>query len=298
MFGVVFARGESAWAYQGDFHEEAEVAEALGIVCTSVDLDDLIVGDPEAALAHWPRPAGRTWIYRGFILSPEDYETLEMAVEERGERLWIDVNEMGRASLLSSWLEALGPRTPATVCTETEDPEEAWEEAQEFLGPPPWVIRDHQKSARQLWASACFVPEGTDLEGFAERCANLVDFRGGELVGGIVVRRFVTLAPLAVGGVPLTHEGRPVTDEHRLFFYQGRLVAQAPYLDVDTAPIDGSRWADLPRLVGSRFFVADVARLAGGGTTVIEINDGGHAMLPPRLEPAELYGAIVDDPPR
>jgi len=113
-----------------------------------------------------------------------------------------------------------------------------------------------------------------------------------------VVRRFVRLAELRRDGLSLTHEGRAVTDEHRLVYYQGRLVTQAPYLDVDAATFDASDYADLPSVVGSRFFVADVARVGGGGTTIIEINDGGHAILPPRCEPAELYEAMLDDPPR
>jgi len=32
--------------------------------------------------------------------------------------------------------------------------EEAWEVAQE-LGPPPWIVKDHVKSAKERWHRAC-----------------------------------------------------------------------------------------------------------------------------------------------
>ena len=84
-----------------------------------------------------------------------------------------------------------------------------------------------------------------------------------------------------------------MTDEHRLVFWEGRLVCHAPYYDAESVPEDPRQFAFLGRTIGSPFFTADVARLAGGGYTVIEINDGGSSVLPEQMDPRELYRAVM-----
>jgi len=88
---------------------------------------------------------------------------------------------------------------------------------------------------------------------------------------------------------------RPVADEHRLVFWEGRLVAHAPYDDVESRlePHEASAYAFLGRVLSSPFFTADVARLAAGGTTIIEINDGGSSTLPEQMDPRVLYRALA-----
>ena len=72
-----------------------------------------------------------------------------------------------RASYVPHWAAALGGATPATVWTEGDDVDEAWEAAQR-LGPPPWIVKDHLKSAKEAWDEACFVPAGADRVRFGE----------------------------------------------------------------------------------------------------------------------------------
>ena len=100
-----------------------------------------------------------------------------------------------------------------------------------------------------------------------------------------MIKKYLELATLA-GWTP---EQRRVTDEHRLVFWEGRLVAHAPYYDVDAALDDPQQFAFLGRVIGSPFFTADVARLAAGGYSVIEINDGGSSILPEQMDPRDLY---------
>jgi hypothetical protein len=104
-----------------------------------------------------------------------------------------------------------------------------------------------------------------------------------------VVKKFLDLATLP-GWTP---EQRRVTDEHRLVFWEGRLVAFAPYLDVDSRLSDPGQFAYLGRVVDSPFFTADVARLSSGGYTVIELNDGGSSIFPEQLDPRDLYRAVA-----
>ncbi len=251
----------------------------------------MLSGEADRAVAHLPRGCGRRWLYRGWLLSEGEYRRLYDAVLDRGDTLVVTPHQLEEAAYLPSWAPRLGDRTPPSLWTDSDDPEEAYEEALETLGPPPWILKDHLKSARQRWHRACFVPAGADLEAFRLRCEGLIDFRGDRFERGLVVRRFVDLAML-----PYRTEGRDVPDEHRIFFWNGRPVAHAPYYDVPPEPVDLGRFGDLGQAIDSPFFTADVARRTDGRWIVIELNDGGCSGLPAQLDPWVLYGAILDDP--
>jgi hypothetical protein len=157
------------------------------------------------------------------------------------------------------------------------------------LGPPPWVVKDHVKSVKELWHRACFVPEAASYEDFADVCERLLAARGDRFERGFVVRKYLELATLP-GCLP---EQRRVTDEHRLVFWEGRLVCHAPYYDADSTLENPRQFAFLGRVIESPFFTADVARLAAGGYTVIEVNNGGSSVLPEQMDPRELYRAVL-----
>lgn len=285
--GILFGRARGAWAADDRLELEADAAEALDLPVGLVSLDDLVNGRADDALRSLPRGRGRTWVYRGWLLSPAEYAELYEAILERGDQLHVSPDEFVEASCVPSWAPLLGRRTPATIWTEDTDPGEAWELARDALGPPPWIVKDHVKSAKEHWDSACLVPAGADFERFAEICEALVDFRGDRFEGGLVVRKFVDLRP-----IPFATPHGPAHDEHRLVFWNGALVASSPYFDADVEPLDTRPFRDLGRLIGSPFFSADVARLADGGTTIVEINDGGCTTMPEQLDTLALYRAM------
>lgn len=288
---ILFGRGRAHTMLEDSYDLESHVAHSMGLVYDQVALDEVVFDLPERAVSHLPRGRGRRWLYRGWILSEEEYQGLYDAILDRGDTLIVTPHQLAQAAYLPNWAPSLGGLTPASVWTESEDAEEAWEAALSTLGPPPWILKDHLKSARQLWHSACFVPRGADLDAFRSRCEGLLAFRGDRFERGLVVRRFVSLATL-----PYQTEGRDVPDEHRIFFWNGQPVAHAPYYDVERDPVDLSAFDALGEVIDSPFFTADVARLEDGGWIVVELNDGGSSGLPAQLDPWALYEAILDDP--
>lgn len=289
-FGVLFGRGVGE--VDDGLDREAHVLDSLGVPYEGVDLDALAHEDLDRALRDLSRRRGRTWLYRGWMMFEEDYERLWEALLDRGDRLVVSPASFAAAAYLPAWAPVLGDLTPASVWTEGDDPEEAWEAAQD-LGPPPWIVKDHLKSARQWWERACYVPAGADADTFRAICEGLLEHHGDRFQRGFVVRRFVELRPL-----PWRTAGHPVFDEHRVFFWNGRPVAHAPYHDVDDArPLARVPFADLGDRIDSPFFAADIGRLAAGGHTVVELNDGGSAALPAQLDPWQLYEAVLRDPP-
>jgi hypothetical protein len=287
-FGILFGRPGSAPDLDDRFELEALAAEELDIESYAVSLELIVNGDAERAVRRLPRGRSRRWLYRGWMLSEEEYTALYEAVLERDEELVVDPESFALATYAPQYLPLLGEQSAPARWTEDESIEEAWELAQE-LGPPPWIVKDHVKSAKERFYRACFVPEGASFEDFREICEALLEFRGDRFERGFVVKKYVELATLP----GFTPEQRRVTDEHRLFFWEGKLVAHAPYYDVDTTLEAPNQFDVLGKLVDSPFFTADVARLASGGFTVVELNDGGCSTLPEQLDPRDLYRALL-----
>jgi hypothetical protein len=281
---VLFGRAERVQSGDDRFELEALALEELGVASWAVPLEPVVLGDAERALRKLPRPAERTWLYRGWMLREEEYRALYEAFDDRQEQLVVDPNSFAEAAFAPNYLPLLAEHSAPARWTESDDVREAWEVAAE-LGPPPWIVKDWVKSAKEEWFRACLVPEGADFDDFAAICERFLELRGDSFESGFVVKKYLELATLP----GWTAERRRVTDEHRLIFWEGDLVAHAPYHDVDATLDDPSRFAFIGDRLSSPFFTADVARLADGGWTVVEINDGGSSIFPERLDPRDFY---------
>lgn len=285
---IVFGRPYRSQDAEDRFELEVLAAEELGIESYAVPLDPIVNGDPERALRRLPK-LGRRWLYRGWMLSEEEYTGLYEAMLERDEELIVDPEAFAEAMYIPNYTPLLGAHTPPTRWTDDEDIREAWEVAQE-LGPPPYIVKDHVKSAKEHWHTACYVPENADYEDFHQVCDRLLSIRGDRFERGFVIKKYVELATLP-GWTP---ERRRVTDEHRLFFWEGRLAAHAPYYDVESHLPHPEQFEFLGELISSPFFTADVARLTSGHYTIIEVNDGGSSVLPEQLDPRDLYKVLLE----
>ena len=285
---VLFGRPRGAHDAEDRFELEALAAEELGIDSYAIPLDLVVDGDAERAVASLPRADGRRWLYRGWMLREDEYTSLFDAIAARDEELVVDPHAFAEATYAPSYLPLLGGHTAPARWTEGEDVRDAWDAAQE-LGPAPWIVKDHVKSAKEEWHRACFVPAGAAFDDFAAICERLLELRGARFERGFVIKKYLELATLP-GWTP---DQRRVTDEHRLVFWEGELVAHAPYYDVESSLEQPSQLAWLGRAIDSPFFTADVARLSAGGYTVLELNDGGSATLPEQMDPRDLYRAII-----
>jgi hypothetical protein len=271
---VLFGRPPEARGGDDRFDVEVLALEELEIESYAIPLEPIALGDVDRALRRLPRPNDRRWLYRGWMLREEEYGALYEAILDRDEELVVDPDSFAEATYAPRYLPLLGEHSAPARWTDSADIAEAWEVAQ-ALGPPPWIVKDWVKSAKEDWHRACFVREGADFAEFSATCERLLEIRGDAFETGFVVKKFLD-----------------VDDEFRLLFWNGALVAHAPYHDVDAFLDDPSRFSFLGDRVSSPFFTADVARLASGGFTVIEINDGGSSAFPEQLDPRAFYRAI------
>jgi len=282
---ILFCRPERGSVLEDDFELEADVVDALELEAHVISADLVVDGEPERAVRRIPRGVGAL-LYRGPILTADEYEALHEAAADRGAELVVDPAAYELATYVPEHHDAIADLTAPTRWTHGCDLDEAYEAACS-LGEPPWLLKDHVKSAKEAWDEACFVPAGATRDDFVRVARGLLAERGERFAGGFVIRRFLELAPSGVR----TQERR-IPDEHRLFFWQGRIVCHAPYHDVGDRLADVSPFAILGRRIASPFFTADVAFLRDGGWVVVEINDGGVSSLPEQLDPRELYSAI------
>jgi hypothetical protein len=280
---VLFCRPGSPQGVEDRFELEAAALDELRIPYHEIAMEQVVDDELEDALA----PLDDAVLYRGWMLTADEYARLDDAVSDRGGTLVTTPEEYEAAHYLPSWYPAVAALSVPTRWILGTDLAEAWEAAQE-LGPPPYVIKDHVKSAKEAWDEACFVPPGADQATFARVCETLIDLRGDRFERGLVIRRYQPLAP-APGG-----EGE--RDEHRLFFWRGRLATASTYHDVVASAADADdpapRFASLGRAIDSPFFSVDIARTAAGDWIVLEIGDGGVSTLPPTLDPRTFYRSI------
>ncbi|MBN8465347.1 ATP-grasp domain-containing protein [Corallococcus exiguus] len=269
------------------FDVEADAAEALGVDTYQADLSALLSGDAARALTGVPERGHLRLLYRGWMLTEEEYTELDEAVRALGHRLVTTPAQYAAAHYLPLWYPRLAGYTARSVWTKGPDATEAWRLARK-LGPAPYILKDHVKSAKERWAEACFVPADATREDFERICQNLLDERGDRFERGFVVRRYL---PLKVYG--RTPAG-PAHLEFRLFFGGGRLIAAEPYHEFDVEVPDFTAFESLGRRISSPFFTLDVAMLEDGGWAVVEVNDGGVSGLPPGLDPRDLFAALLD----
>jgi hypothetical protein len=280
---ILFCRPDAPQAIDDRFELEADALDELGVRHDVIAMEAVVDDELERALD----PIGAfddDVLYRGWMLTAEEYARLDAAVAERGGALITSPDEYEAAHYLPSWFGAVERLSPATRWVWGTDLDEAWAAAC-ALGPPPYVVKDHVKSVKERWHEACFVPPGAGRDEFVQVCEALIDARGERFERGLVVRRHMALAA-ASGG-----EGE--RDEYRLFFWRGQVVAAGPYHDVPGADdVPPNLVAALGRAIDVPYFSADVARTLAGDWIVIELGDGGVSMMPPTMDPRTFYRAI------
>ncbi|MEM7010166.1 MAG: hypothetical protein AAF585_01680, partial [Verrucomicrobiota bacterium] len=110
-----------------DWKSEAEVADELGFRCHSFDFEQLIYDRLDLAFADLPEGEGQTLVYRGWILSEDDYRQLEDEVVARGYQLHNNASQYEAAIALPNYYEFVEDLTPPAVWTWEPDIDEAWE---------------------------------------------------------------------------------------------------------------------------------------------------------------------------
>lgn len=267
------------------FADEHAAARTLGHDVALVDLERLTAGEATAAVAA-VRASGDNAVYRGWMLTAEQYAAMASALAERDVRLRTGPEQYRRAHELPGWYEALSDLTPESRWTTGDARDEFDRVRREFDG-GPGVLRDWVKSAKHAWDTAAFVPDLADGERAWAVATRLREVRDDAFTGGFVIRRFEQF----------------VGAEARTWWVRGRCVSVTPHPDtpadlpegVDAALLDlvvgpGVRATGLP------FVTVDLVRHADGRWRVVELGDGQVSDRPATVDAEEFIRRTTPRP--
>jgi hypothetical protein len=274
------------------YEPEAEVARETGFVCHLLGFEDFIGGREERALQFLPPAKDTVLLYRGWMFRESEYRRLQSALHERGYALFTSPEAYAEAHYLPNHYAKIRSQTAPAAWTEGTNLDAAWRAAR-TLGNGPWIVKDHVKSAKQRWESACFIPQNADRAAFDEICNNLLAYQGERFERGFVFKQFVPLARIGESAY-----GYPLCEEYRLFFYRHRLLSAAPYDREGGSENDFARFEEVAGRFQSEFLTIDVAKMADGGWLILEAGDGGVSLLPPRIDPRAFYRVLKEQQAR
>ncbi|MGC4939781.1 ATP-grasp domain-containing protein [Kribbella sp. DT2] len=255
------------------FAAQAAAARALGIAVARVDHDALVRGDAVLRL-----PAAEDAVYRGWMLSADQYDSMASGLEACGVQLRTAPDEYKAAHELPGWYEGLRTVTPESVWTEGDDLIELLK-ATRALGGGAGVLRDYVKSMKHYWPGACYLPDLTDEAAVERIGARFLELRDDAFTGGFVVRRYEQFTG----------------SEARTWWVGGRCVLTTPHPDTPDDLPTGLDLIEIEPLVAELalpFVTVDVIRRTDGAWRVVELGDGQVSDWPATADPADLISAL------
>ncbi|HEX6354591.1 ATP-grasp domain-containing protein [Actinophytocola sp.] len=258
------------------FVPEAEAARELGVPYALVDHNALTSGEATRAVAKVPEGEA---IYRGWMLTSDEYAAFDTALAKRGATLRTTAAQYRTAHELPGWHAALEPVTPAAEWTSGAGRAE-FDEARRRLGHGPAVLRDYTKSMKHYWDEAVYIPSLTDADAAWRVASRFLELRADDFAGGFVLRRFESFTGAEV----------------RTWWYGGecRLVGAHPDTP-DTTP-DGLDLAEVTPLVTALalpFITVDLVRHDDGRWRVVELGDGQVSDRPASMSASDLVALLA-----
>jgi hypothetical protein len=240
-----------------------------------------------------PQPDPGLGVYRGWMVTPDQYRLLYGALEGKGIRLLNDPAAYRHCHHLPESYPAIETHTPRSAWIKTTG-DVSTDQIMELLRPfgsGPVVVKDFVKSRKHEWSEACFIPSATDRAAVERVVRRFLELQGDDLSEGLVFREFVEFEPL--GRHP--RSGMPLTREYRLFFLDGQPIFWTPYWEEGdyaglTPPVE--RFAAVAGGVRSRFFTMDVAQRRDGGWMIVELGDAQVAGLPDHADVGGFHEAL------
>src|SRR5579871_2013543 len=171
------------------FQREARALEDIGIPWHVVNISALGEGDLTGAFRFLGAPPLSPMIYRGWILRVEEFAALHEALLRRGCQLLTSPAAYRKALLFPEYFPALADYSFPAVWIAGKDSNQAVEAARR-VGSGPYFIKDFAKSAKEIWPRGCIA---ANLQELPSAIQALVDYRGDNFAGGIVIRPFVRL---------------------------------------------------------------------------------------------------------
>jgi hypothetical protein len=221
------------------FQDQVAALRGAGLGVTLFSLDDLQSGN---ARIRGPIPEGATVVYRGWMVSAEEYGRIVDLIRSKGGVPLTSPEQYLACHHLPNWYPLVADLTaetkvlPADADFEVELPALGWGR---------FFLKDYVKSLKTSVGSVVTKPEEVPVV-----LAEMEKFRGA-IEGGVCVRRFESFVP---------------GSERRYFVFGGTgHAAEGPVPDLV---------AEVAARIPSPFFSVDIAQREDGQSRVVEIGDG------------------------
>jgi len=221
------------------YQAEVEAVRSEGFEVSLFSVEAFQVGDFKASP---PLPSDTDVLYRGWMLSKDEYASLVTAIREAGSRPVSDTTDYLACHYLPNWYPLLSEFTPETHVYPAD-----CDLAKELkvLGWSEYFIKDYVKSLKTSVGSRISKPEQVEVV-----ISEMQRYRG-VIEGGFCVRRVEDFLP---------------ESERRYFVFGGK-----PHAPEGEVPEVVRQCANR---IKSRFFSADVIQRADGKLRIVEVGDG------------------------
>jgi hypothetical protein len=279
------------------YEKEAESATGAGLEYELVDFEALVDHQKPAAAVRRVKAASNPQlaVYRGWMLKPANYSQLYEALYEKGLRLINTPAAYKHCHHFPESYSVIKEHSPASVFVPLDE-SAGIEGIMRVLAPfgnRPVILKDYVKSRKHEWYEACYIPSASDRESVEKVVNRFLELQGDDLNEGLVFRQYVSFQPLASH----SKSGMPLTKEYRLFFLDGGLLYSLEYWeegDYSGVFPPANLFAEVARVVQSRFFTMDVAQRLDGEWEIIELGDAQVAGLPDNADVDKFYSVLRD----
>lgn len=185
-------------------------------------------------------------IYRGWMLSVEEYQLLEKKLNEKQVTLLNNSQQYQNCHYLPAWYESCKDFTPKTVFA---DENADFEEITNELNWNAYFIKDYVKSLTTEQGSVA-----KSADNIIDIIKKIINYRG-KIEGGICIREFENLLP---------------ETEERYFIYQGNAFSRTGIIPAELQSILES----ISAKIDSNFFSADIVLNSENHYRLVELGDG------------------------
>ncbi|MBD2504615.1 ATP-grasp domain-containing protein [Anabaena azotica] len=221
--------------------EQVACMQNAGFETRVISLESL--GSGSSKIIPVPTPNSKV-VYRGWMLTPGDYELLVSVVESSGASVLTSLAEYLATHYLINWYGLITDLTPETKFYSLDDD---LENQLNQLGWNGFFIKDYVKSLKTSVGSIINQPEQIKTV-----VAQMQKFRG-TIEGGICVRRI---------------EDFVRETEKRYFVLSGKPFAASPDEEIPEIVFECAK------RIESQFFSVDVVERSDGIKRIVEIGDG------------------------
>lgn len=277
------------------YQAEVEAARLQGLTCSLIDFETLIDGGDSTRAVRRVEPSSEqvVAIYRGWMLKPEIYERLYMALVKKNIYLINSPTAYRHCHYLPGSYHIIKEMTPLSIWLHTVPhtlPVDLHVHLQIF-GDKPVLVKDFVKSQKHEWFDACYISSAANQQEVERVVRRFLQLQGEDLNEGLVFREFVELEQVGSH----TKSAMPLSKEFRLFFLDGELLLSTIYWEegiYEEIALPLEQLGRIARRVQSRFFTMDVALDRNGIWHIIELGDGQVAGLPERVDASLFYKKV------